>query len=272
MVGAGAIPTRTTRDHITTRRPIPRDRRAAGRGYAFGATGTGHTAGRGAAGKKKPAGQAGFLCLIQRSALIPFAHIDEMTGNRSRCRHCRRHQVRAALVTLTPFKIAVRSRCAALARLQLVGVHRKAHRAARLAPLEARILEDLVEPLGFDSVWGVEHHFTDYTMCPDVLQYLTWIAARTTRVQIGSMVVVLPWHDPLRVAEQICMLDAMSGDATLFARADEVEQAWSFIDEIEEAWHAKKDAPELYLYPAGSWGPEAADDLLARDGRAWRRL
>ena len=149
MVGAGAIPTRTTRDHITTRRPIPRDRRAAGRGYAFGATGTGHTAGRGAAGKKKPAGQAGFLRLIQRSALIPFAHIDEMTGNRSRCRHCRRHEVRAALVTLTPFKIAVRRRCAALARLQLVGVHRKAHLAARLAPLETSGFENLVEAFRF---------------------------------------------------------------------------------------------------------------------------
>src|SRR6266576_852978 len=68
------------------------------------------------------------------------------------------------------------------------------------------------------------------------------------------------------------LLDAMSGDATLFARRDEVEQAWALIDPIEEAWHAKKDAPELFFYPAGSWGPEAADDLLARDGRAWRRL
>src|SRR6266700_3870418 len=68
------------------------------------------------------------------------------------------------------------------------------------------------------------------------------------------------------------LLDAMSGDATLFARRDEVEQAWAFIDPIEEAWHAKKDVPELFFYPAGSWGPEAADDLLARDGRAWRRL
>src|SRR5246127_5869348 len=68
------------------------------------------------------------------------------------------------------------------------------------------------------------------------------------------------------------LLDAMSGDATLFARRDEVEEAWAFIDPIEEAWHAKKDTPELYFYPAGSWGPEAADDLLARDGRAWRRL
>ncbi|HEV7730611.1 MAG TPA: LLM class flavin-dependent oxidoreductase [Candidatus Binatia bacterium] len=72
-------------------------------------------------------------------------------------------------------------------------------------------LVDLAEPLGFDSVWGVEHHFTDYTMCPDVLQYLTWVAARTKRVRVGSMVVVLPWHDPLRVAEQISMLDHMSG-------------------------------------------------------------
>jgi glucose-6-phosphate 1-dehydrogenase len=68
------------------------------------------------------------------------------------------------------------------------------------------------------------------------------------------------------------LLDAMSGDATLFARRDEVEEAWAFIDVIENAWAAKKDAPELFFYPAGSWGPEEADDLLARDGRAWRRL
>jgi len=68
------------------------------------------------------------------------------------------------------------------------------------------------------------------------------------------------------------LLDAMSGDATLFARRDEVEEAWAFIDPIEEAWHAKKDAPGLFSYAAGSWGPEEADDLLARDGRAWRRL
>ena len=68
------------------------------------------------------------------------------------------------------------------------------------------------------------------------------------------------------------LLDAMSGDATLFARRDEVEEAWAFIDIIENAWAAKKDAPNLFFYPAGSWGPEEADDLLARDGRAWRRL
>jgi alkanesulfonate monooxygenase SsuD/methylene tetrahydromethanopterin reductase-like flavin-dependent oxidoreductase (luciferase family) len=69
---------------------------------------------------------------------------------------------------------------------------------------------DLAEPLGFESIWGVEHHFTDYTMCPDVMQYLTYFAGRTKTVQLGSMVVVLPWHDPMRVAEQAAMLDHMS--------------------------------------------------------------
>ena len=71
-------------------------------------------------------------------------------------------------------------------------------------------LAELAEPLGFDSVWGVEHHFTDYTMCPDVLQFLTWMAARTKKIQVGSMVVVLPWHDPIRVAEQVSVLDHMA--------------------------------------------------------------
>ena len=68
------------------------------------------------------------------------------------------------------------------------------------------------------------------------------------------------------------LLDAMAGDPTLFARRDEVEQAWAFIDTIEEAWADQEHAPQLYTYPAGSWGPEEADELMARDGRRWRRL
>jgi alkanesulfonate monooxygenase SsuD/methylene tetrahydromethanopterin reductase-like flavin-dependent oxidoreductase (luciferase family) len=72
-------------------------------------------------------------------------------------------------------------------------------------------LAELAEPLGFESVWGVEHHFTDYTMCPDVLQFLSYMAGRTRTIQLGSMVVVLPWHDPMRVAEEVSMLDNLSG-------------------------------------------------------------
>jgi alkanesulfonate monooxygenase SsuD/methylene tetrahydromethanopterin reductase-like flavin-dependent oxidoreductase (luciferase family) len=71
-------------------------------------------------------------------------------------------------------------------------------------------LAEMAEPLGFDSLWSVEHHFDDYTMCPDVLQFLSYMAGRTTRVKLGSMVVVLPWHDPVRVAEQISVLDHLS--------------------------------------------------------------
>jgi alkanesulfonate monooxygenase SsuD/methylene tetrahydromethanopterin reductase-like flavin-dependent oxidoreductase (luciferase family) len=48
-------------------------------------------------------------------------------------------------------------------------------------------------------------------MSPDVLQLLTWFAGRTTRIGLGSMVVVLPWHDPVRVAEQVAILDIVSG-------------------------------------------------------------
>jgi alkanesulfonate monooxygenase SsuD/methylene tetrahydromethanopterin reductase-like flavin-dependent oxidoreductase (luciferase family) len=72
-------------------------------------------------------------------------------------------------------------------------------------------LASLAEPLGFDSLWSVEHHFTDYTMVPDVLQFLSYFAGRTQRVQLGSMVVVLPWHDPMRAAEEISLIDHLSG-------------------------------------------------------------
>lgn len=68
------------------------------------------------------------------------------------------------------------------------------------------------------------------------------------------------------------LLDAMAGDATLFARRDEVENAWKFIDEIEKAWHKSDTPPTMHEYPAGSWGPKEADDLLRADGREWRLL
>ena len=72
-------------------------------------------------------------------------------------------------------------------------------------------LADLAEPLGYESIWGVEHHFTDYTMCPDVLQFLSYLAGRTEKVLLGSMVVVLPWHNPVKVAERFSVLDHLSG-------------------------------------------------------------
>jgi alkanesulfonate monooxygenase SsuD/methylene tetrahydromethanopterin reductase-like flavin-dependent oxidoreductase (luciferase family) len=70
----------------------------------------------------------------------------------------------------------------------------------------------LADDSGFDSVWTIEHHFTPYTMVTNPLQYLTYIAGITKRVDLGTMVVVLPWHNPVRVAEDVNMLDAFLGD------------------------------------------------------------
>ena len=65
------------------------------------------------------------------------------------------------------------------------------------------------------------------------------------------------------------LLDCMIGDPTLFTRADEVEAAWRLIDPIEDAWRSGR--PPLGLYAAGTWGPDAAGQLLHGDGREWHR-
>ena len=65
------------------------------------------------------------------------------------------------------------------------------------------------------------------------------------------------------------ILDCMIGDQTLFTRSDEIEEQWLLVDAIVAAW--QRDRPGFPNYPAGSWGPPAADDLLHRDGRSWRR-
>ncbi|MGE0830104.1 MAG: LLM class flavin-dependent oxidoreductase, partial [Hyphomonadaceae bacterium] len=68
----------------------------------------------------------------------------------------------------------------------------------------------LAEKLGLDSIWSTEHHFTDYEMIPSPVQFLTYVAGRTTRMKLGTMVIVLPWHDPVRVASEINMLEHVS--------------------------------------------------------------
>ncbi len=64
------------------------------------------------------------------------------------------------------------------------------------------------------------------------------------------------------------LLDLMLGDPTLFIRADETEGAWNIIEPVMRARSEKK---EVAMYPAGTWGPEEADELLRQDGREWRR-
>jgi glucose-6-phosphate 1-dehydrogenase len=65
------------------------------------------------------------------------------------------------------------------------------------------------------------------------------------------------------------ILDCMLGDATLFTRADEVEEQWALVDAMVAPW--KRDRPSFPNYASGTWGPAAADELIHRDGRSWRR-
>lgn len=71
-------------------------------------------------------------------------------------------------------------------------------------------LADLVEPLGFDGIWAPEHQGTPYGMTPNPLQALTYFAGRTRHISLGSMVVVTPWWNPIRLAHQIAYLDILS--------------------------------------------------------------
>ena len=72
-------------------------------------------------------------------------------------------------------------------------------------------------------------------------------------------------------AYETLILDALQGDASLFTRADEVEEAWSIVDPIIDLW-ATSPAPEFPNYDAGTWGPAEADEMIARDGKRWRRI
>jgi glucose-6-phosphate 1-dehydrogenase len=64
------------------------------------------------------------------------------------------------------------------------------------------------------------------------------------------------------------LLDVMRGDSTLFMRDDQVEQAWQVVMPLIDRWQSDGDV-RMDTYPAGSWGPESSQALLARDGRVW---
>jgi alkanesulfonate monooxygenase SsuD/methylene tetrahydromethanopterin reductase-like flavin-dependent oxidoreductase (luciferase family) len=74
---------------------------------------------------------------------------------------------------------------------------------------------DTVEELGFDTVFNLEHHFGDYIMCPDTMLLHAYVAARTERIRLSNAIIVAPWHNPIRLAEQISMVDLLSGGRTL---------------------------------------------------------
>jgi alkanesulfonate monooxygenase SsuD/methylene tetrahydromethanopterin reductase-like flavin-dependent oxidoreductase (luciferase family) len=71
-------------------------------------------------------------------------------------------------------------------------------------------LARLAADLGFDCLWSAEHHFNDYSFVPDNLQLMTYLTALCPNIDLGTAAVIVPWHDPLRVAEQASVLDMLS--------------------------------------------------------------
>ena len=74
---------------------------------------------------------------------------------------------------------------------------------------DALALTRQAEAEGLDSIWTVEHHFTPYIMVPNPIQLMTYVAGATSRMDVGTMVTVLPWHHPLRLAAEVAVLDIL---------------------------------------------------------------
>lgn len=74
----------------------------------------------------------------------------------------------------------------------------------------------MAEPLGVDELWPVEHHFEDYAACPDNTQFLAYMAGITSTIRLATGAVILPWNQPVRVAEKLTFLDHISGGRAIF--------------------------------------------------------
>jgi alkanesulfonate monooxygenase SsuD/methylene tetrahydromethanopterin reductase-like flavin-dependent oxidoreductase (luciferase family) len=115
---------------------------------------------------------------------------------------------------------------------------------------------DVMERTGYDAVWLAEHHFTGYSVCPSVHVMATHIAARTQRLRIGTAVTLAAFYHPLRIAEEIALIDLLSGgrvnwgagrgfDATEFANfgVDPAQSAERFREAVEvvlAAWQSER--------------------------------
>ena len=106
------------------------------------------------------------------------------------------------------------------------------------------------DELGYDELWVVEHHFEDYSMCPDNFVYLAHIAALTKRIVLATGAVILPWNiQPLRVAEKAALLDQLSGGRFLlgFGRGLSRREYGQFGIPMEEARGRFDEAADMIV-------------------------
>lgn len=142
---------------------------------------------------------------------------------------------------------------------------------------------DLAAELGFESAWITEHHFSDYSVSPNPLMYLAYLAGRHPRLRLGTQVLVVPWHDPVRLAEEIVLLDQVSGGRALIGfgrglsrmeyeglRVDQSEARQRFDESVRITMQAMRsgvlEGGTLFKQPRRELRPRPIRPL---DGRAF---
>ena len=136
------------------------------------------------------------------------------------------------------------------------------------------------EPLGFDKVFVVEHHFTDYAACPDNAQFLSWLAAKTSTIKLATGAFILPWNAPIRVAEKIALLDHLSGGrAVLGVGRGLARREYDGFgigmeesrDRFDEAARMILDATDRgWIEGTGPYYPQARTEIRPRPLRGFR--
>jgi alkanesulfonate monooxygenase SsuD/methylene tetrahydromethanopterin reductase-like flavin-dependent oxidoreductase (luciferase family) len=122
------------------------------------------------------------------------------------------------------------------------------------------------EALGFHSTFVVEHHFTGYGQVSATLNPLTWLGARTRRLRLGTAVIVLPWHNPVLLAEQAATLDLLSGGRLDFGigKGYRYNEFAGFCVPMEEADARFDEALDVIIE---AW---TADQPFSHRGKYWQ--
>jgi alkanesulfonate monooxygenase SsuD/methylene tetrahydromethanopterin reductase-like flavin-dependent oxidoreductase (luciferase family) len=122
------------------------------------------------------------------------------------------------------------------------------------------------EALGYQSAFIVEHHFTGFGQVSATLNLLTWIGARTSTLRLGTAVIVLPWHNPVLLAEQAATLDLLSGGRLDFGigKGYRHNEFAGFRIPMEEAGPRFEEAIDLITR---AW---TSNERFSFDGRFWQ--
>ncbi|HEU4429163.1 MAG TPA: LLM class flavin-dependent oxidoreductase [Myxococcota bacterium] len=117
---------------------------------------------------------------------------------------------------------------------------------------------EVMERSGYDAIWLAEHHFTSYSVCPSVHVMATHIAARTRRLRIGTAVTLAAFYHPLRIAEEVALLDVLSGGRVNWGagRGFDANEFASFGVAPEESAERFREAVEVVL---AAWQSERLD-------------